>query len=620
MLLDADTLALWRFGGQTFPVFDETGVNHLTSFPSGGIPLGGVGTINVGSAINDGMGWQSAAGNVAAQTALVGNANWSVEVWCTIAKRQSGNGTGRKCLTAYGGATSNPVDNFLASLWIRRSTVNPETQELSFVGITAYWEDLTNVDGAGTNFDSPLVIPTGVPVHLAIVKTGGVGTGTVEWFLNGVSIGSTTINTFVSAGGTNSLWAVGRHVNYGGPEFAFRGHVDEIRWSKKARSAAEILASFQRGDPSLPAPGPTGHEVDANTFALYRFDDGYPQPNGNVGWSDSAPGARHMLPEGGVTIDRVAVFPGIARRGGVLQNGNPFGGYRAQRATDLALRQMLRGEWTIEFLHMQYPSPQNNGTILTHSITTPNATPANFDCLRVRTNIIGGSGEINAMAAGWSNPSTGATTLVYSSFPGQLYRNTHWAIRKTLSGGTATLEFFANGVKTGYLFGSNGTLPNLTADSDGSNGVFTLGGQSDWMFGQLDEVRISNIARSDAAIMADYIACVGGGGGGGPDAVPPSITNILPSPGTPIYATSSVQLDVTDNLGLFRRVILLAKFLDGTYEVVFDGDAFSPKYPTSAVTTITNGYRFVLRRAEGWLPGGPTLVAFAYDQSGNEGT
>lgn len=131
----------------------------------------------------------------------------------------------------------------------------------------------------------------------------------------------------------------------------------------------------------------------------------------------------------------------------------------------------------------------------------------------------------------------------------------------------------------------------------------------------------SYVIRSDSnsvLLPAQYDGTVGLAPIPGVDAVQPVISNFAPAPGTPILGDSTLQFDVTDNLGLFRRIILLAKYVDGSYEVVFDGDAFANTYSSSLVTSIVNGYHFSLRRVGGW-PNGPTLYAFAIDTSGNEG-
>jgi hypothetical protein len=102
------------------------------------------------------------------------------------------------------------------------------------------------------------------------------------------------------------------------------------------------------------------------------------------------------------------------------------------------------------------------------------------------------------------------------------------------------------------------------------------------------------------------------------DSTLPVITNVAPTPGTPISRTAMVMFDVTDETEL-RRVILVAKFA-AEWEVIYDGETFSPEYAAgSQVTVLVVGqsYRFRVRRAAGW-PEAPSITAYAYDTGGNE--
>lgn len=102
------------------------------------------------------------------------------------------------------------------------------------------------------------------------------------------------------------------------------------------------------------------------------------------------------------------------------------------------------------------------------------------------------------------------------------------------------------------------------------------------------------------------------------DSVAPITSNISPAPGTPITATTPLLADVTDETGLFRRV-LVAVVLDGIAEVAWDGEAWLGRYAggSSSRTVISGGFRFSVLRDTGW-PSSPTLRIFAFDQGGNE--
>lgn len=105
------------------------------------------------------------------------------------------------------------------------------------------------------------------------------------------------------------------------------------------------------------------------------------------------------------------------------------------------------------------------------------------------------------------------------------------------------------------------------------------------------------------------------------NAVAPVVGNFDPPQSTTINTNTPVNFDVTDDEGLFRRVIIHASFPDGTEEVVHDGGSFRGHYQAgnSSRVIISGGYRYTLLRAGGW-PGNPTIRAFAIDQAGNEET
>jgi hypothetical protein len=102
------------------------------------------------------------------------------------------------------------------------------------------------------------------------------------------------------------------------------------------------------------------------------------------------------------------------------------------------------------------------------------------------------------------------------------------------------------------------------------------------------------------------------------DLTAPVVENVAPAPGTPLASLASVSFDVVEAVGL-RRVIVAARFSDGAYEVVHDGDAFGARY-AGISSRVQAGDRttYVIRRRRGW-GSAPTLKVFPIDTSGNEG-
>lgn len=103
------------------------------------------------------------------------------------------------------------------------------------------------------------------------------------------------------------------------------------------------------------------------------------------------------------------------------------------------------------------------------------------------------------------------------------------------------------------------------------------------------------------------------------DAVPPVVANVSPAPGTPLDPMQPVTFDVTDDTGLFRRILVTVRYAaTGQTEVVHDGDGFLGFYQLACTRDpITDGYHYSVLRDGGW-PSSPTMRVFAFDRGGNE--
>lgn len=176
----------------------------------------------------------------------------------------------------------------------------------------------------------------------------------------------------------------------------------------------------------------------------------------------------------------------------------------------------------------------------------------------------------------------------------------------------------------GLYVGSNGidrTPPTLTKLGD------LTGGGENWAWvgeATAGDQAIGVAARFD--FPADAIPVYLNGqiapGSGPIGGTPPVVTVISPTPGATIGKNEPWVVDVTDESGLLREVVLLAKFPDlGIWEVVHDGNDFGPLYPAgrNERVPISLGYRFTMNRRGGWPAGGPaTLRAIAIDTTGDE--
>lgn len=107
---------------------------------------------------------------------------------------------------------------------------------------------------------------------------------------------------------------------------------------------------------------------------------------------------------------------------------------------------------------------------------------------------------------------------------------------------------------------------------------------------------------------------------GSRDLTPPVISNVTPV-GANIQPTTVVGFDATDTESPFRRIIIKAHYVDGTWDLVWDGDQFGPKFQGASNTRValSMGYRFTILKDGGWTVGnGLTLTPYAIDTGGNE--
>jgi hypothetical protein len=101
------------------------------------------------------------------------------------------------------------------------------------------------------------------------------------------------------------------------------------------------------------------------------------------------------------------------------------------------------------------------------------------------------------------------------------------------------------------------------------------------------------------------------------DIITPTIGNYSPAPGSIIAAADPIFFDVTDNSGLFIRVLIMIKQSIIT-ELVHDGDEFVLPYSGQSLReNIAGGFRYRVRRSGGWASD-VTPTVFAYDLAGNE--
>jgi hypothetical protein len=275
--------------------------------------------------------------------------------------------------------------------------------------------------------------------------------------------------------------------------------------------------------------------VTANTWALWRFNE----LAGSTLIADAASHAINLAldPNGGVNETAgVASFLTRARRFAALgcYSQSLIGTIVPGTAGDLA---MWQAEWTIEALFT--PSgAQGIGTyagILSYGGPTLLAAQNIQALLLVKRN----GANNNTISIAWAN---GAGNLILTDSTANFDDTRHLlTIVKRLPGATASLDFYVDGVfkqtvnAIAVATGGTGAGWAIGANfpSDGAPNPATPN-----LFGDLDEMRISNFAMTGAQALADWnfinsspitgVGVGGGSGGGGSGTkLQPGATSIL---------------------------------------------------------------------------------------------
>jgi hypothetical protein len=97
----------------------------------------------------------------------------------------------------------------------------------------------------------------------------------------------------------------------------------------------------------------------------------------------------------------------------------------------------------------------------------------------------------------------------------------------------------------------------------------------------------------------------------------PSITNILPNLATHLLPHDPVQFDLTTGSGMFATIIIYVNYI-GTqqFETIYDSLTFTSDFLGCNKTPISSGFRFVLKRTDGWLGSRIGLYVKAIDSVG----
>lgn len=323
-----------------------------------------------------------------------------------------------------------------------------------------------------------------------------------------------------------------------------------------------------------------GHILDANTFALWRMDE----PGGGD-LLDATDGGRTLAASYGTS--QVRSYSLISQYG-----RHVTGGQAMTRASDLALRTVLRGDYTLEFwsdFDGRYPGDWSN--IFLHNIGDGAGT--NGLCLL----LINPAFPRRLLFSWWDADGVGNDLYAATALPE--FGTRHIAVRvKTVAGITRTVDFFINGVLDISYPGKQLAGP----DAQYSGGHLRMwswpSGPRDFYFGHMADFRLSSVARSDEEILESFNRGFSSG-------IVPTVTVVSPAVTEGISSTTPIVVDVT------QATALISASFPGlsTYEVVHDGTSFAPAYAAlSSRTAITGGFRYTLLRQQGW-PASPRIIA-----------
>jgi hypothetical protein len=426
----------------------------------------------------------------------------------------------------------------------------------------------------------------------AIQVTKDVPTKTVKFYINGV-LQDTIVYTNDPDTGTASAWAMGRNgttpTQYG--DFSLRS----IKMSTIVRDAAYALAAHA-------LMSTTGlHVADGSSSVHYLLTD---TPLA----IDSGTRKLHLVSEGAAAANATEAT-GL---GGLIDDGGRGRmTYDAWISTHFHadIRSMLLGDSTVEMwvLATMRTSAGGQFGLFCHGDPGVETQVANYIAAFVNS-----AGAITYDAEHGAGVNTNSS-LVSAAGVFKFGILQHVAIRKTAQGGAepaVRIEIFVNGVEVAQ---GNIHTPDGSNDAEVSYfqiGAGNSGGKS--VNGIFDDVRLSNVARSDAEILESYER---GADLFVADTSAPTITNFVPADYI-IRRWTVIEFDVLDETALaFTGLVDV-----NNDDVIYDGFEFGEHFQSviNERTVISGGYHFRIRRDDGWRTS-PKIRPAVLDTAGNLG-
>lgn len=506
------------------------------------------------------------AGDATSRTTLQGN--WTMEAWVKMA------GAGRRYIFAYGGGNDTQVQNHQGAVSVEGSG-HLRTLHEAGAGV-----DEIALQSTGTT------VPNDVWTHVAVVKNGL----NFRFFVGGVFQEQVAVANQPD-GGTDAAvqWYIGQSAS--GTSF-FSGYMRSLRISNVARADVDVAASAARAN--------FDHANDGSTFLLLELNEA---PDA-LDESTTAMHLRRSVGSGPITSEGLAEDGGLSRVfDGTFELQGIHGNATVHPAT-AAIRTALLGSCTVEAWirpHQGFELVGARGWFL-FGDPGPEDEPNNFIGVELESDM-----EIRAYmehGAGLDSIFSVASGLGV----GARFRRMHVALVKTVTGADAVIKLYVNGV----LKGTSGTLTNFTGSTLGYLRIGAGPLEADEWIGELDDIRISNVARSDADILDSYRR----------GSARPVIENLTPASGSTLATDRTpIEFDLVDKFPGFRTIEIWIKFANQPRPwVVYDGlvpSFYDPVERGSTITAITDGYHIKLVPNGTWPDSSFDLIVRAIDQTGN---
>lgn len=338
------------------------------------------------------------------------------------------------------------------------------------------WENGAGVNTALTWTFAPTL---GTWYHIAFTKN--TATKEVKLYVDGV-LSQTQGYANEPTDGTSGTWCIGTGDSRTTASQGFDGRIRSIMWSSVVRDQTYMTATAALKTTTGIIP------TDGSTHTRLNFDSA-------PAAIDISPNAFHLVSAGAGATNVTGPSASLIRNdvlGGLARSFNQcllFTGYST------LIRNTILADFTVEaFVQLMAPTPATSSIVFTFG----GDTFSEVEVANVAEGGIAPDGSVFFLierGAGINETVQTAPGLVTI---GQIY---HFAVRKTMTGATWTGAIFLDGVKVAEATG----LTNYSGGTDIEASLFSVGGGTQAVFfGYLDDVRFSDIARTDTEIAQGF--------------------------------------------------------------------------------------------------------------------